>query len=72
MAGTCQVLFVQGGGAGVHDEWDHRLVDSLRKELGDGYDIRYPQRPPRRRMPACTPVPSSRHSCTCPRGAIIR
>ena len=45
MAGTCQVLFVQGGGAGVHDEWDHRLVDSLRKELGDGYDIRYPQMP---------------------------
>lgn len=40
-----QVLFVQGGGAGVHDDWDGALVDSLRRELGDGYDVRYPRMP---------------------------
>jgi predicted alpha/beta hydrolase family esterase len=39
------VLFIQGGGAGVHDEWDNRLVDSLRRELGAGYDVRYPRMP---------------------------
>jgi predicted alpha/beta hydrolase family esterase len=30
MAGTRQILFIQGGGAGVHDEWDSKLFDSLR------------------------------------------
>ena len=40
-----QVLFVQGGGDGVHDEWDNKLVDSLRRGLGPGYDIRYPRMP---------------------------
>jgi pimeloyl-ACP methyl ester carboxylesterase len=45
MAGTRQVLVIQGGGAAVHDEWDRKLVDSLRRELGDGYDIRYPRMP---------------------------
>ncbi|GAB3364073.1 alpha/beta hydrolase [Micromonospora halotolerans] len=45
MAVTRQVLFVQGGGAGAHDEWDDRLVDSLRRELGDGYEVRYPRMP---------------------------
>lgn len=40
-----QVLFVQGGGAGVHDEWDNRLVDSLRRDLGPGYEVRYPRMP---------------------------
>lgn len=29
-----QVLFIQGGGAGTHDEWDGKLVESLRRELG--------------------------------------
>jgi pimeloyl-ACP methyl ester carboxylesterase len=38
-----QVLFIQGGGEGTHDEWDDKLVDSLRRELGDGYEIRYPR-----------------------------
>lgn len=42
---TRPVLFVQGGGAGVHDEWDHRLVASLERALGDGYDVRYPRMP---------------------------
>jgi hypothetical protein len=40
-----QLLFVQGGGAGVHDEWDSKLVESLRRELGPNYEIRYPRMP---------------------------
>jgi len=40
-----QVLFIQGGGAGTHDEWDDKLVDSLRRELGDAYEVRYPRMP---------------------------
>jgi predicted alpha/beta hydrolase family esterase len=40
-----QVLFIQGGGTGVHDEWDNKLVDSLSRELGPGYDVRYPRMP---------------------------
>jgi pimeloyl-ACP methyl ester carboxylesterase len=40
-----QILFIQGGGAGVHDEWDDKLVESLRRELGDGYEVRYPRMP---------------------------
>ena len=42
---TTQLLFVQGAGQNVHDEWDNRLVDSLARELGDGYEIRYPRLP---------------------------
>jgi hypothetical protein len=45
MTPTRQVLFVQGGGAGAHDEWDHKLVESLRRELGGGYEVRYPRMP---------------------------
>ncbi|WP_432837384.1 alpha/beta fold hydrolase [Dactylosporangium sp. CA-092794] len=45
MAETRQILFIQGGGAGVHDEWDNRLCESLRRELGDGYEVRYPRMP---------------------------
>ncbi|HEY5958982.1 MAG TPA: alpha/beta hydrolase, partial [Polyangiaceae bacterium] len=40
-----QVLFVQGGGPSVHDEWDDKLVASLRRELGKAYEIRYPRMP---------------------------
>lgn len=40
-----QLLFVQGGGAGVHDEWDSKLVQSLKSELGSNYEIRYPRMP---------------------------
>ena len=42
---TRQILFVQGGGQKVHDEWDNRLVDSLEHELGQGYTVRYPRMP---------------------------
>jgi pimeloyl-ACP methyl ester carboxylesterase len=45
LAGSRQVLFVQGGGAGAHDAWDDKLVDSLRRELGDGFEVRYPRMP---------------------------
>lgn len=39
------VLFIQGAGRGVHAEWDRKLVDSLRRELGDRYEVRYPRMP---------------------------
>lgn len=42
---TRQLLFVQGGGAGTHDEWDIRLVESLRGALGPEVEIRYPRMP---------------------------
>lgn len=42
---TRQVLFVQGGGAGSHDRWDSKLVESLRNDLGPTYEIRYPRMP---------------------------
>ena len=45
MPGPRQVLFIQGGGAGTHDDWDNKLVDSLQRELGDGWEIRYPRMP---------------------------
>jgi predicted alpha/beta hydrolase family esterase len=40
-----QLLFIQGGGEGVHDEWDNKLVDHLGRELGSDYEIRYPRMP---------------------------
>ena len=40
-----QLLFVQGGGKGSHDEWDNKLVDSLRQALGQDFEIHYPQMP---------------------------
>jgi pimeloyl-ACP methyl ester carboxylesterase len=40
-----QLLFIQGGGKGTHDEWDRKLVESLRRELGEGYEIHYPRMP---------------------------
>jgi hypothetical protein len=40
-----QILFVQGGGEGVHDKWDNHLIASLERELGPDYDIRYPYMP---------------------------
>jgi hypothetical protein len=32
---TGEILFIQGGGAGVHDAWDNQLVGSLARELPD-------------------------------------
>jgi len=43
---TRQLLFVQGGGGeNTHDAWDSKLVESLERELGPDYDIRYPRMP---------------------------
>ncbi len=40
-----EVLFVQGGGKAVHDEWDRKLVESLERQLGRDYTVRYPRMP---------------------------
>jgi predicted alpha/beta hydrolase family esterase len=45
MARARQILFIQGGGAGAHDEWDDKLVESLRRALGGEYEVRYPRMP---------------------------
>jgi pimeloyl-ACP methyl ester carboxylesterase len=45
VAGTGTVLFIQGGGDGVHDQWDDKLVASLRRHLGDEFEVRYPRMP---------------------------
>lgn len=45
MARSRQILFIQGGGEAVHDSWDEKLVQSLRDELGEGYELRYPRMP---------------------------
>jgi pimeloyl-ACP methyl ester carboxylesterase len=39
------VLFIQGGGAGAHDEWNVKLVASLRRGIGDSFKVRYPRMP---------------------------
>jgi predicted alpha/beta hydrolase family esterase len=40
-----QILFIQGGGTGAHDVWDDKLVESLRRQLGGGFEVRYPRMP---------------------------
>jgi len=42
---TRQVLFVQGAGENVHEAWDRKLVESLERELGEDYNVRYPRMP---------------------------
>jgi predicted alpha/beta hydrolase family esterase len=42
---TTQVLFIQGAGEGVHDRWDNKMVESLERELGSDYTVRYPRMP---------------------------
>ena len=42
---TNEVLFIQGGGEDAHDKWDNKIVESLERELGSDYAIRYPQMP---------------------------
>jgi predicted alpha/beta hydrolase family esterase len=40
-----RILFVQGGGETTYDDWDSKLVGSLERALGPGYEIRYPRMP---------------------------
>jgi predicted alpha/beta hydrolase family esterase len=40
-----QLLFIQGGGEGAYEEWDCKLVASLKRVLGPGYILRYPRMP---------------------------
>ena len=40
-----QILFVKGAGEGAYDQWDDKLVRSLKNELGEGYAVRYPRMP---------------------------
>jgi predicted alpha/beta hydrolase family esterase len=42
---TTHVLFIQGGGEDVHDGWDNKIVESLERELGSEYTVRYPRMP---------------------------
>ena len=42
---TKQILFIQGGGEGVHDQWDNQLVSSLADKLSPSYEISYPRMP---------------------------
>lgn len=39
---TRRLIFIQGAGEGAHAE-DAKLVASLRRELGRGYSVRYPE-----------------------------
>jgi predicted alpha/beta hydrolase family esterase len=41
---TRRVLFIQGGAAGAY-EADEKLAASLLRELGDGWEVRYPRMP---------------------------
>ena len=43
--GRRQILFIQGGGTGAHDEWDAKLVESLNRQLGATYVVHYPRMP---------------------------
>jgi predicted alpha/beta hydrolase family esterase len=45
LTGVPQILFIQGAGEGTYEEWDDKLVDSLTRELGDAFAIRYPRMP---------------------------
>src|SRR6185436_19126485 len=40
--GVSHVLFIQGGSTGAYDA-DQPLADSLRDELGAGFEVRYPR-----------------------------
>lgn len=42
---TTQVLFVQGAGDSVHDQWDDKLAHGLQRGLGPAYRVRYPRMP---------------------------
>ena len=66
------VLFVQGAGPDVHARWDSLLVESLRRELGPSYRIRYPRMPDEAdpRMETWRPVLEQELASLAP-GAIV-
>jgi pimeloyl-ACP methyl ester carboxylesterase len=57
-----QILFIQGAGESTHDEWDDKLVDSLRAELGAEFEVRYPRMPSEDDPSASTWVPAIRQA----------
>jgi predicted alpha/beta hydrolase family esterase len=72
MAEARQVLFIQGGGEGTHDEWDLELVESLRRELGDAVDVRYPRMPSEDDPTAARWLPAIRqHLAALEDGAVV-
>jgi predicted alpha/beta hydrolase family esterase len=66
------ILFVQGAGPRVHDDWDLKLVESLRRGLGESYQVRYPRMPDEGdpRMDAWRPVLEQELSSLRP-GAVV-
>ncbi|MGV3709905.1 MAG: alpha/beta hydrolase [Gemmatimonas sp.] len=67
-----EVLFVQGGGEGAHDEWDHKLVASLETALGAGYHVRYPRMPQEDNPTYAAWKPAiERELASLPSGAIV-
>lgn len=48
--GMRRVLFIQGAGAGAYDA-DKLLADSLQNELGERYEVRYPEMPDENNAP---------------------
>jgi hypothetical protein len=61
MTGARTVLFIQGGGEGVHDHWDDKLVASLRRQLGSEFEVRYPRMPGEEDPTAAGWGPAIRH-----------
>jgi predicted alpha/beta hydrolase family esterase len=55
-----QILFIQGGGEGAHDEWDDKLVASLEQALGAAGAIRYPRMPDEQNPSSATWSPTIR------------
>ena len=69
---TAQLLFIQGGGAGAHDEWDSKLVAGLAQGLGPGWDIRYPRMPGEDRPTYAAWKPAiDRHIASLDDGAVL-
>jgi pimeloyl-ACP methyl ester carboxylesterase len=66
-----QILFIQGAGEGTHDEWDNKLVDSLRAELGAGFDVRYPRMPAEDDPATATWVPAIRQEIAALEGGAV-
>ena len=72
MAGIPQVLFIQGAGEGTYEEWDDKLVASLRRELGNGYEVRYPRMPDEEDASADAWGPAIQHELdTLDDGAVV-